>query len=239
MEIINVNGDNVDLKDPKIIASLIDHTILRPDASIVDVVQRCIEAVQYNFASVCTNSCYVRHVKNALTGTGVKTCSVVGFPLGATVLGAKISEARIALSDGADELDMVINIGLLKSKDFAAVRHEIESLVRMVRADGALLKVILETALLTESEKRIVCEMATRAGADFVKTSTGFSGGGATVADVAFMRSVAGPRVGVKASGEIKDLTTLLDMVAHGATRIGTSNGVPIMKEARALAGMP
>lgn len=220
------------------VAALIDHTLLRAEATRNDIERICSEALQYRFASVCVNSVFVHQVSEALRNSPVKTCVVVGFPLGANLPAVKLDEARVALENGAQEIDMVIHIGALKAGDDAAVRTEIESLARTVHERRAILKVIIETALLTEEEKVRACRVARDASADFVKTSTGFSTSGATAADVALMRREVGSAIGVKASGGVRTLDDLLAMVDAGATRIGTSNGVKIMQEALAKFGV-
>lgn len=219
------------------VAALIDHTLLKAEATRSDIARICKEALQYRFASVCVNSVFVRQVFEALRNSPVKTCVVVGFPLGANLPQVKLDEARVALDQGAQEVDMVIHIGGLKAGDDAAVRREIEDLTRLVHERGAILKVIIETALLTEEEKVRACRAARDARADFVKTSTGFSTSGATIGDVQLMRQEVGREMGVKASGGVRTLDDLLAMVEAGATRIGTSNGVKIMEEALAKFG--
>lgn len=213
------------------INKIIDHTILKPDATKEEVQRVCAEAKQYRFASVCVNSCYTRLVHEALTGTEVKTCTVVGFPLGATSV--KPLEASRAVWDGADEIDMVINLGALKQKEYQAVRLDIESVVEA--SEHALVKVIIETCLLTDDEKKRACELAVLAGADFVKTSTGFSTGGAATADIALMRKTVGADIGVKASGGIRTLEDVLKMTEAGANRIGTSSGVQIIAQTQKI----
>jgi deoxyribose-phosphate aldolase len=212
------------------IAALIDHTLLRPDATRDDILQICEEAKQYKFASVCVNSFWVPTVAKELTGSGVKTCTVVGFPLGAMSTGAKVAETEIALRAGAQEIDMVQNIGALRSGDLKAVESDIAAVVAAAHAQGAIVKVILETALLDDDQKVAACLAAKNAGADFVKTSTGFGPGGATVHDVQLMRRAVGPGLGVKASGGIRTLEDLQKMVAAGANRIGASAGVRIVQ---------
>jgi phosphopentomutase len=219
-------------ENPNIMARLIDHTILRPDATEEDVAKLCDEALQYQFASVCVNPTHVRLVAERLKGSPVKTCAVVGFPLGATTTHDKIRETEQAIQFGAHEIDMVINIGALKGKDFDFVEQQIEAVVQAVHNHRALCKVIIETSYLTDEEKILVCEFAVLAGADFVKTSTGFSGSGATVEDVALMRRTVGPRVGVKASGGVRTYDDAIAMITAGANRIGASSGVKIVKEA-------
>jgi deoxyribose-phosphate aldolase len=213
-------------------ASLIDHTLLRPDASETDISKLCEEAAQYHFASVCVNPTWVRASACHLQGSGVPVCTVIGFPLGATLSDVKAYEARRTIMDGAREVDMVINVGALKSGDDCLVEHDIRSVVEVAHEHNVTCKVIIETALLTDDEKVRACQAAKRAGADFVKTSTGFSKGGATVADIALMRRVVGPELGVKASGGVKNIDDARAMVEAGATRIGASVGVKIAQEA-------
>lgn len=207
---------------------LIDHTLLAPDATQSQIKKICDEAKTYHFASVCVNPGWVRFCHSELKGTDVAVCTVIGFPLGATLMASKISEAKEALFEGADELDMVINIGRLKDHDDNYVKTEIAELKKV--AGKHILKVIIETCLLTDEEKVRVCLLAKEAGADFVKTSTGFSKGGATVADVALMRKTVGPEMGVKASGGVRTKEDMIAMVNAGATRIGTSHGVELVK---------
>ncbi|RAX15783.1 deoxyribose-phosphate aldolase [Pseudarthrobacter sp. AG30] len=212
------------------IASYIDHTLLKPEASEAEVLKVCAEAAEYGFKSVCVNPVWVKTVTTALKGSGVLTCSVVGFPLGATPTDVKSFEARGAVLDGADEVDMVINIAAARAGDKGALADDIAAVAETVHAGGAILKVIIETALLTDEQKVLACQAAVEAGADFVKTSTGFNGGGATVEDVALMRKAVGPNVGVKASGGIRSLADAQAMIAAGATRIGASSGIAIVK---------
>lgn len=219
-------------ENPALIARLIDHTLLRPDATEQDVNQLCDEALQYQFASVCVNPTHVRLVAERLKGSPVKTCAVVGFPLGATTTHDKIMETEQAIQSGAQEIDMVINIGALKGGAFDFVENQIASVVRAAHQNRAQCKVIIETSYLTEAEKIAVCEFAALAGADFVKTSTGFSGSGATEEDVALMRRIVGPRVGVKASGGVRTYDDAIRMISAGANRIGASSGVNIYNEA-------
>ena len=230
-----MNGQPANTGD---VAALIDHTLLKAEATRNDIERICREALQYRFASVCVNSVFVNHVSEALGDSPVKTCVVVGFPLGANLPAIKLDEARMALEAGAREIDMVIHIGALKTGDDAAVRSEIESLSRLVHERRAILKVIIETALLSEEEKVRACRAAREASADFVKTSTGFSTSGASAVDVALMRREVGREIGVKASGGVRTLEDLLTMVGAGATRIGTSNGIKIMQEALAKFGI-
>jgi deoxyribose-phosphate aldolase len=215
------------------IAALIDHTLLRPEATHDQIVAVCREAVEHGFASVCVNSCWVPLVAAELAATPVRVCTVVGFPLGASATEVKVAEASYALRCGAQEIDMVINIGALRGGDFATVGSDISAVVEVCHRAGALVKAILETALLSDEEKVMACKLARGAGVDFVKTSTGFCPGGATVADVRLMREAVGPSIGVKASGGIRTLEDLQAMVAAGATRIGTSAGVRLVAAAR------
>ena len=213
----------------KNLAAIIDHTLLKPETTESQIRKLCGEARQWRFASVCVNPRWVKVASEALAGCDVKVCTVIGFPLGADVTAVKVAEARQAISDGADELDMVISIGDLKAGDDEVV----ESDIRAVReaAGERIVKVIIEACLLTDKEKERACSLAVHAGADFVKTSTGFSKGGATVHDVALMRRVVGPEVGVKAAGGIRTREDALAMVAAGANRIGASAGVAICSE--------
>jgi deoxyribose-phosphate aldolase len=213
-------------------ASLIDHTLLKPDASENEIKRLCEEAAQYHFASVCVNPTWVRASSCHLRGSGVPVCTVIGFPLGATLPDVKAYEARRAIMDGAREVDMVINIGALKSGDDCLVEHDIRSVAEVAHEYGVICKVIIETALLTDDEKVRACLAAKSAGADFVKTSTGFSKGGATVNDIALMRRVVGSELGVKASGGVKSIEDARAMVEAGATRIGASVGVKIAQQA-------
>lgn len=211
------------------VARLIDHTILKPEATRDEVRKVCAEALKYGFASVCVNGYWVPLVAEELRGSEVKVCSVVGFPLGATSTASKVAETLGAIKDGAREIDMVINVGALRSGDKAAVEADIKAVVAASHAHGAIVKVILETALLDDDEKTLACRLSKNAGADFVKTSTGFSKAGATVADVALMRRAVGPSMGVKASGGVRTLADLRAMVAAGATRVGASASVAIV----------
>ena len=214
------------------IAGLIDHTLLKPEASRDDIRKLCQEAAHFGFASVCINPWNVPLAAEMLRGTKVKICTVVGFPLGATLPQVKIYEAEEAIKLGAQEIDMVINIGALKSGQDDVVESDIRGIVEASHRGGAICKVILETALLTKEEKIRASTLAKRAGADFVKTSTGFSSAGATTEDVALMRSIVGPKIGVKAAGGVRTFEDLKKLVAAGATRIGASASVKIMEEA-------
>ncbi|BCW10023.1 deoxyribose-phosphate aldolase [Arthrobacter sp. NtRootA4] len=215
---------------PANIASYIDHTLLKPEASEADILKVCAEAVEYRFKSVCVNPVWVKTVTKALKGSGVLTCSVIGFPLGATPTDVKVFEARGAVLDGANEIDMVINMASARANDKGALVDDIRAVAETVRAGEAILKVIIETSMLNDEQKVIACEAAAEAGADFVKTSTGFNGGGATVEDVALMRKTVGPGLGVKASGGVRSLADAQAMIAAGATRIGASSGIAIVK---------
>ena len=218
------------------IAAYIDHTLLKQDAAAPQIDRLCAEAAQYHFASVCVNPWYVpRCVKN-LQGTGVKVCTVVGFPLGATTTESKVFETLQAVRSGAEAIDMVMNVCAMKSGNTRAIEQEIQALAAAVEGH-AILKVILETCLLTEEEKILACQIAKRAGADYVKTSTGFSTGGATVADVALMRRTVGPEMGVKAAGGIRDYATAKAMLDAGATRIGASAGIAIVQQEQEALG--
>ena len=213
------------------VAGLIDHTLLKPDATRQDVEKLCQEAATHHFATVCVNPVWVATCARLLRGSGVGVCTVVGFPLGATVADVKHFETQRTIFDGAREVDMVINIGALKSGDLRTVEKDIEGVTNPCRAAGVISKVIIEAAFLTDEEKVAACSLAKAAGADFVKTSTGFGPGGATVADVALMRRVVGQDMGVKAAGGVRDLEGLKAMVAAGASRVGASAGVKIVQE--------
>ena len=212
------------------LASYLDHTLLKPDACASDIDALCAEAMQNHFASVCINPTWVRRAAEILAGSGVLVCTVVGFPLGASVPEVKAYEARRAIEDGACEVDMVQNVGALKSGDDAFVQEDIAAVATVVHQLGARLKVILETSLLSPAEIERASRLAKAAGADFVKTSTGFGGGGATAQDVALMRQAVGPVMGVKASGGVRDQATAQAMIAAGATRIGASASVEIVR---------
>jgi len=221
---------------PSGVAAMIDHTLLKPDATRKDIEELCREAAEFKFATVCVNAAWVAVAARRLAGSGVGVCSVVGFPLGATTADVKAYETRRAIYDGAREIDMVINVGALKSGDLRVVERDIEEVVTPARDCGALTKVIIEAALLTDDEKVTACTLAKAAGADYVKTSTGFGPGGATAADVALMRRVVGAEMGVKAAGGVRDLDSLKAMVAAGATRVGASAGVKIVQQATGAA---
>lgn len=206
----------------------IDHTLLKQDATVEQIDRLLSEAKDYDFASVCVNPCWVAHAKSGLENTDVKVCTVVGFPLGATTSAVKAYETKEAIQNGADEIDMVINVGALKSGNAAVVESDIRA---VVEASGdKLVKVIIEACLLTDEEKVLACQLAQKAGADFVKTSTGFSTGGATLPDVQLMRQIVGPDMGVKAAGGARSYADAVAFVEAGATRIGTSSGVAILK---------
>ncbi|MEZ0118587.1 UNVERIFIED_ORG: deoxyribose-phosphate aldolase [Heyndrickxia coagulans] len=211
------------------LAAYIDHTLLKPEATEKDILKLTAEAAQYHFASVCIHPYWVKLAAKELAGTDVKVCTVIGFPLGATTAETKAFETKKAIEDGADEIDMVINIGALKSGDTEAVEADIRAVVEA--AQGKLVKVIIETCLLTNEEKELACRLAVKAGAHFVKTSTGFSTGGATIEDVKLMRQTVGDKAGVKASGGIHTKAEAEAMIEAGATRIGASSGVKIVSE--------
>ncbi len=211
------------------IAKMIDHTLLKPEATPKDIEKLCFEAIQYQFASVCVNPCYVKLASEILKDRKVKVCAVIGFPLGANRTETKVFETEKAIEDGAQEVDMVMNIGMLKGGYYEYVEQDIRAVVNVAHKKGVLVKVILETALLTDEEKVKACLIAKRANADFVKTSTGFSKGGATAGDVALMRRVVGSAMGVKASGGIRTYEEALQMIKSGADRIGASASVRIV----------
>jgi|SRR5690625_3489907 len=212
------------------LAKYIDHTLLKPDAVKDEIDQIVSEAREYNFASVCINPYWVSHCARKLANTGVKVCTVIGFPLGASTTKTKVLETKDAIKNGATEIDLVINIGELKNGNYDYVKNEIQEIVAASGRD-IITKVIIETSLLTDEEKITACKLSKQAGADFVKTSTGFSSGGATVRDIKLMRETVGEKMGVKASGGIRDKETALKMIKAGATRIGASAGVTIMNE--------
>lgn len=213
------------------LAKYMDHTLLKPEATAADIDRVVAEARQYGTASVCVNPYWVARVAAGLAGSGVKTCTVIGFPLGATSTASKVAETRDATAHGAQEIDMAINIGELKAGNDDAVRSDISAVANAVQEAGALLKVIIETCLLSDEEKRRACELSVAGGADFVKTSTGFSTGGATTADITLMRETVGPELGVKASGGIRTLEAAEAMIEAGATRLGVSAAVSILEE--------
>ncbi|WMM23369.1 deoxyribose-phosphate aldolase [Tissierella sp. MB52-C2] len=212
------------------ILGMIDHTILKPEATIDMITTLCEEAMEYNFAAVCVNPYYVKVCKEILKDSKVKVATVIGFPLGANTKEVKVFETIDAIKNGADEIDMVINVGALKHKEYEIVKEDIKSVVDAAKGK-AIVKVIIETCLLTEEEKVKACELSMEVGADFVKTSTGFSTGGATIEDVKLMKSIVGDKLEVKASGGVRDLESAKQMVEAGATRLGTSSGVKIAKQ--------
>lgn len=215
----------------KNLAAYIDHTLLKPDATKEQIEKLCLEAKEYQFASVCINPSYVKLAYQLLHQEAVKVCTVVGFPLGATTSAVKAFETSKAIEEGALEIDMVINIGALKNKEYGIVEADIAAVVEA--AQGRLVKVIIETCLLTQDEKEIACQLAKKAGAHFVKTSTGFSTGGALVEDIQLMRATVGEELGVKASGGVRDLSTAIKMIEAGANRIGTSSGISIVNDTK------
>ncbi len=218
--------------NPAQVAALIDHTLLKPTATEAQIEVLCQEAMQHNFASVCINPTHVKLAAQLLRDSVVKTCTVIGFPLGANTTPVKVFETKETIKDGAEEVDMVINIGALKQGNNDLVEQDIAAVVGAAHRSDVLCKVIIETCFLNDEEKARACRLAQKAGADFVKTSTGFGGGGATVEDVALMRQTVGPTMGVKASGGVKNFADAKAMVAVGATRLGVSAGVEIVQEA-------
>lgn len=212
------------------LAQMIDHTLLKQNASREDILKVCDEAREYKFKSVCVNPLWVSTVREALAGTGVLTCSVIGFPFGATPTAVKVFETKQAVADGANEIDMVIDIAAALRGDREALVADISAIANAAHEGDAILKVIFETAMLTEKAKVLACEASVEAGADFVKTSTGFGGGGATVEDVALMRKTVGPDMGVKASGGVRSREDALAMIEAGATRLGASSGIAIVR---------
>ena len=226
-ERISYSGDGSDV--PRDLARFIDHTLLRPEATAAEIDRLCAEAREFGFAAVCVNPTWVRRCARALRGSGVKVASVIGFPFGASTTEVKALEARRAIRDGAREIDMVVNIGALKSGDHDLVRRDVEKVSDACHEAGALNKVIIEAALLTDEEKVVASHLAKLAKADFVKTSTGFGPGGATVHDVLLMRETVGPKLGIKAAGGIRSAEDVREMIAAGATRIGASAGVQIV----------
>jgi len=212
------------------LAKMIDHTLLKPDATQQEIAQLCFEARKYGFASVCVNPTWVSLCAQLLQGSQVKVCTVIGFPLGATSSETKAFETETAIRQGATEIDMVINIGALKARDLETVAKDIRGVVNAAHSRGIIVKVIIETILLNDEEKTIACLLSKEAGADFVKTSTGFAGGGATIHDVELMRKTVGPQMGVKASGGVRTFEDAESMIKAGATRIGASAGVKILQ---------
>lgn len=225
-----------DPRTPEGLARYIDHTLLKPEATPQDIARLCHEAREYGFAAVCVNPLFVAQAADALAGTEVAVCTVVGFPLGATPTVVKVAETVQALHDGAQEIDMVLPVGLLKAGRYDAVARDIRAVVQVAHAAGATVKVILETALLTDQEKVVACLLAKQAGADYVKTSTGFGPGGARVEDVALMRRTVGLTMGVKAAGGIRTYEAALAMIEAGANRLGASAGVALVEAARQAA---
>lgn len=215
---------------PEELAKMIDHTLLKPDATSAQIAELCAEARQYGFASVCVNPTHIRVCAELLKDASPKVCTVIGFPLGASASVVKSYETDAAIQDGADEIDMVINIGALKDGNDERVLDDITGVVETAHAEGKIVKVIIETVLLTDAEKEKACLLAKEAGADFVKTSTGFAGGGATVEDIVLMRRVVGAEMGVKASGGVRSYADAVALVAAGATRLGASAGIKIMQ---------
>lgn len=215
------------------LAKYIDHTLLKATATFEDIKILCLEAIQYGFYAVCVSPCYVKHAAKLLRDTDIKVCTTVGFPLGAVTTATKVAEAVEAVKAGASEVDMVMNLGLLKSGDYYGVQEDISEAVKAVRAHNSsgTVKVILEMALLDENEKVCACQLAKAANADFVKTSTGFGTGGATVEDVMLMRRLVGDIMGVKAAGGIRDARTAIEMIEAGANRIGSSSGITIIQD--------
>lgn len=236
-----MNANSRTSLSPEDVAARIDHTALKPATTEAEIRHLCYEALTYNFAGVCVNPTWVALAAELLSGSPVKVCTVIGFPLGATLPAVKAFETRASIAAGAQEVDMVLNIGRMKDGDYDAVREDIRGVVNAAHSDGGrscpvVVKVIIETSQLTEFEKRMACILSAEAGADFVKTSTGFSGGGATVEDIRLMRQVVGAEMGVKASGGIRDGATALALLDAGATRLGVSAGVKIIQE---LSGQP
>ncbi|MBY0515695.1 MAG: deoxyribose-phosphate aldolase [Bacteriovoracaceae bacterium] len=218
-------------------ASYIDHTLLKPDATREQIRKLCQEAIQFQFASVCLNPFYVPQAAKELKGSNVKVCTVVGFPLGSTPTAVKSAETKWVLEHGAQEVDMVMNVAAAKNGEWETVEKDIQALAELCHKSGAILKVIIETCLLTNEEKTLACKASWAAGADFVKTSTGFSTGGATIDDVKLMRKTVGENLGVKASGGIKDAATAEALIAAGANRLGTSSGVSLVTSGTSKGG--
>ena len=228
-EVLNIHKTKYEPLTNTVLARTIDHTLLRQDATPIEIKSLCSEAIQYQFASVCINPCHVELCSRELAGSGVKVCTVIGFPLGANTTYIKRKESENAIESGAQEVDMVINIGSLKSKNYDYVFNDISEVVSAAKSKNVLSKVIIETALLSDDEKIKACFISMKAGADFVKTSTGFSKGGATVKDVALMKYIVGDLLGVKASGGVKTREDAISMLMNGASRIGASSGVKII----------
>jgi deoxyribose-phosphate aldolase len=226
-------------KVPSDVAALIDHTLLKADASRQEIEKLCHEAREFRFATVCVNPTWVSLCARLLRGSSTGVCTVVGFPLGATTTDVKQYETRRVIYDGASEVDMVINVGALKSGDLGVVERDIAAVVSACKDCGVLSKVIIEAALLTDEEKISACALSKAAGADYVKTSTGFGPGGATVADVELMRRVVGPDIGVKAAGGVRDYEALKNLVSAGASRVGASAGVKIVQQSKGDSPMP
>ncbi len=242
LDLKNIAAGNTNSETPNLgittqqMARYIDHTLLKPDATDKQFNQLCDEAKKYNFYSVCVNSSWVSYVAKKLRGSDVKVCSVIGFPLGESDSRSKAFETRNAIDNGANEIDMVISVSALKSGNLKYVEEDIRAVKRACRST-TVLKVILETSLLEENEKILACEISKKVGVDFVKTSTGFGGGGATVGDIELMRRVVGPEMGVKASGGIRDFKTAVAMIKAGATRIGAGAGVAIVTGGKSEGG--
>lgn len=231
--VVRVDSQRIDPQGEKQsrLAKMIDHTLLKPDATVTQIDKLCQDALDYGFGVICVNSYWVRHCKRLLAGSQVKVAATVGFPLGAMASKVKISETKRAVKDGAEEIDMVINIGELKAGNLVAVARDIRGVVMAAHAHEAIVKVIIETGFLSDEEKITACLLAKEAGADFVKTSTGISTSGATVEDVALMRSVVGAEIGVKAAGGVRTYQDAINMIEAGANRIGASSGIQIVQE--------
>lgn len=221
------------VEDPRQVARVIDHTLLKPQSTVAQVEHLCTEAIEHHFASICIQPTHVKRVAGLLTDTPVRTCTVVGFPLGANTTAVKVYETQQVLADGATEVDMVINIGALKDGNDSRVGADIAAVVEATHHGGGICKVIIETILLTDNEKVRASKLVEQAGAEFVKTSTGFAGGGATIADVRLMRQSIGPQIRIKAAGGIRSLADAIAMIEAGATRLGTSAGLQLLKEAQ------
>ncbi len=231
--LVELEAEQVEAEADAGFARYFDHTLLKADATPEQIAQLCDEARQYGFASVCVNPVNVKQCARALKGSGVDVCTVVGFPLGATTTAVKVFEAQQAIRAGAREVDMVLNVGALKAGNYELVKGDIAEVAEACHTQEAILKVIIEAALLTDEEKEVACQLSMAAGADFVKTSTGFGPGGATADDVALMRRVVGPALGVKAAGGIRSYADAVKMIDAGASRIGASASVQIVQEAQ------